>query len=72
MHDDSGVVLLVEPSLCRRALVHNLKFDEGVAVFANAAGAGARNSLLLSTAAALAPSSGECTAISFRTGAYLR
>lgn len=55
---------------CRRAVLHNIKYDERVVAFANAAGAGAKNTLFLSTMAQHAQQS-QCTAMSFRTGTPL-
>ena len=53
--------------LCRRAILHNIKFDEKVVAFSNASGAGAKNTLFLSSMAKETTQS-QCTAIAFRTG----
>ena len=55
---------------CRRVLLHNLRYDEPVAEFANASGVGA--AAAASGKAGGAPhgaGGGACSAISFRTGA---
>lgn len=49
--------------------MHNLKFDKKVAVFSNASGAGAKNTLFLSSMAQKQATS-ECTTLSFRTGSF--
>lgn len=55
-----------------RVVLHNVRFDEEVASFANASGAGLASDLLLGGGAGLAAgggaSGGAVTAISFRTG----
>ena len=61
------------PVSCRRAVLLNLKYDEEVTSFVNAAGAGAANELtafssLPKTDAAVQQ---PCTAISFKTGGLL-
>ena len=53
---------------CRRALLHNLRFDEGVAAFSNASGAGTADEAFLPGQARSSAGGGACTAISFRTG----
>ena len=55
--------------LSRRAVLHNLKYDQQVASFANASGAGAKKSLFLNNTKK-GPTGGPCTSISFRTGNY--
>ncbi|CAK0785298.1 hypothetical protein CVIRNUC_008505 [Coccomyxa viridis] len=52
-----------------RALLHNLRFDERVAAFSNASGAGAADETFLPGQARPSAGGGACTAISFRTGA---
>ncbi len=54
--------------LCRRALLHNLRFDESVAAFSNASGAGTADEAFLPGQARSSAGGGACTAISFRTG----
>ncbi|GLI63849.1 hypothetical protein VaNZ11_006952 [Volvox africanus] len=59
-----------------RAVVHNIKFDEEVVSFANAAGTGLGADRLLGGGAGTAAArggvgGGACTALSFRTGAGL-
>ncbi|GIL66695.1 hypothetical protein Vafri_20180 [Volvox africanus] len=59
-----------------RAVLHNLKFDEEVVSFANAAGTGLAAEQLLGGGAGTAAArggvgGGACTALSFRTGAGL-
>lgn len=54
-------------------MLHNLKFDETVVSFTNAAGAGTADALYLTGTAATASSSaggGACTCVSFRTGMH--
>ena len=52
----------------RRALLHNLRFDESVAAFSNASGAGTADEAFLPGQMRNAAGGGACTAISFRTG----
>ncbi len=55
----------------RRAVLHNLRYDETLAQFANASGVGTNADLFLTGSAAQAArlaAAGACTAISFRTG----
>lgn len=53
---------------CSRALLHNIRFDEGVAAFSNASGAGTADEAFLPGQARSSAGGGACTAISFRTG----
>ena len=55
---------------CRRAVLLNLKYDEEVTSFANAAGAGAANELTAFSSLPKADVAAQqpCTAISFKTG----
>ena len=55
---------------CRRAVLLNLKYDEEVTSFANAAGAGAANELTAFSSLPKADAAAQqpCTAISFKTG----
>ncbi len=58
--------------MCRRAVLHNLRYDETLAQFGNASGVGTNADLFLTGSAAQAArlaAAGACTAISFRTGA---
>ena len=77
IHADNIVFFAVAVSLAdgllpRRVLLHNLKFDEPIASFANAAGVGVDMGSLLGPHSAKAGKqsarSGACTAISFSTG----
>ena len=52
----------------RRALLHNLRFDESVAAFSNASGAGTADEAFLPGQLRNSAGGGACTAISFRTG----
>lgn len=52
---------------CRQAVLLNLKFDEVIASFANAAGVGSGDQLRAS-ATKTKPGGGACTCIAFRTG----
>lgn len=55
-------------------MLHNLKYDESVAAFANAAGVGVDTASLLKEgtmqAGRAGSKSGSCTAISFSTGMH--
>ena len=53
--------------LCRRAVLLNLKYNETIATFANAAGVGSGDKLRASATKAK-PAGGACTCIAFRTG----
>lgn len=56
---------------CRRCVLHNLRFDEQVASFANAAGAGLEADAGMAARDGrdgLAGGGSPCTSISFRTG----
>ena len=57
--------------LSRRALLHNLRYDEPVAAFANASGVGTNDEASLGGQPRGSAGGGACTAISFRTGAFL-
>ena len=52
----------------RRALLHNIRFDEPVAAFSNASGTGTNDEAFLGGAPRSTAAGGACTAISFRTG----
>ena len=68
----SGRMAVLSPDqwdLCSTALLHNLKYDEQIASFANASGVGAKAGLLLDPTASKSPGGSACTAIAFRTGA---
>lgn len=66
-----NVFVLTSALACRRAVLHNLKFDERVASFENASGVGAKAALLMDKNKSKSGSGGACTAISFRTGMAL-
>ena len=56
---------------CRRCILHNLRYDEQVASFANAAGAGLEADAGMAARDGkdgLAGGGSACTALSFRTG----
>ena len=55
-------------SVCSTALLHNLKYDEEIARFANASGVGAKAGLLLDATTFKSPGGSACTTIAFRTG----
>ena len=56
--------------MSRRALLHNLRYDEAVASFGNASGVGTGDAALLGGGPrSSSAGGGACTAISFRTGA---
>lgn len=71
MVDALHVAKLMHTYGCRRALLHNLRFDERVVAFSNASGAGTADEAFLPGQARSAAGGGACTAISFRTGLAL-
>ena len=54
----------------RRALLHNIRFNEPVAAFSNASGTGTNDEAFLGGAPRNTAAGGACMAISFRTGMY--
>lgn len=55
-------------SICREAVLLNLRYNETVAKFANAAGVGTADHLRLSAQAKPKAGGGACTSIAFCTG----
>lgn len=61
------LLMLCSLAACRRAVLLNLKYNETIASFANAAGVGLGEQLRASATKAK-PGGGACTCIAFRTG----
>lgn len=67
----SCLLILSGLAACRWAVLLNLKYNETIASFSNAAGVGSGEQLRASASRAK-PGGGACTCIAFRTGQPLR